>query len=125
MVRSRMLEDRIRALYRQGRITGGCFTGIGNEAVAVCTAWALGPDDVLLPMHRDMGAHLVRGHSVRDILVQYFKRRTSQTAGRDSGLHLGAPGSNIVGMISHLGHMMPVAAGGGARGRLPGGGAGA
>jgi 2-oxoisovalerate dehydrogenase E1 component len=111
MVRSRLLEERLRALYRQGRLTGGCYTGIGNEAVAVCTAWALGPDDVLLPMHRDMGAHLVRGHSAREILAQYFKRRTSQTGGRDSGLHLGAPGSNIVGMISHLGHMMPVAAG--------------
>jgi TPP-dependent pyruvate/acetoin dehydrogenase alpha subunit len=42
---------------------------------------------------------------------QYMKRATSQTEGKDSGLHLGREGTNIVGMISHLAHMMPVAVG--------------
>jgi 2-oxoisovalerate dehydrogenase E1 component len=111
MVRTRTVEERLRALYRQGKLSGGCYTGIGNEAVAVCTAFALGPDDVVLPMHRDMGAHLVRGHTVRDVMLQSLGRRASHTGGRDSGLHMGRPGSNVIGHISHLGHMMPVAAG--------------
>jgi len=111
MVLSRTLEERLRALYRQGKLSGGCYTGIGNEAVAVCTAWSLGADDVVLPLHRDLGAHLVRGHTVKDVMLQYFGRRSSHTGGRDSGLHMGLLGSNIVGHISHLGHMMPVAAG--------------
>lgn len=111
MLRARLVEERIVELYRQNRITGGCYSGIGNEATSVGMAFAMEPDDVLVPTHRDMGAHLVRGHSALEVFRQYFKRATSQTGGKDSGLHLGVEGSNIVGMISHLAHMLPVAVG--------------
>ncbi|MBK8013598.1 MAG: thiamine pyrophosphate-dependent dehydrogenase E1 component subunit alpha [Deltaproteobacteria bacterium] len=111
MVLSRRLEMRIVELYRQGVVTGGCYTGIGNEATSVGTALVLEGGDVLVPTHRDMGSHLVRGHTPLEIMRQYLKRATSQTGGRDTGLHLGREGSNIVGMISHLAHMMPVAVG--------------
>lgn len=111
MATSRALELRVVELYRQNRVTGGCYTGVGNEATSVGCALAMAPQDVLVPTHRDMGAHLVRGHAVVDILRQYMKRSTAQTEGKDSSLHLGQEGSNIVGMISHLAHMMPVAVG--------------
>lgn len=111
MLQARALEERTVALYRQGVITGGCYTGIGNEATSVGAAMALRAGDVLVPTHRDMGAHLVRGHAPLVIMRQYMKRATSQTGGKDSGLHLGQEGTDIVGMISPLAHMMPVAAG--------------
>lgn len=111
MLLSRRIEERIVELYKQGRISGGCYTGIGNEATSVGAAWAMAEGDVLVPTHRDMGAHLVRGHTPLDVMRQYLKRGTAQTRGRDSGLHLGQEGSDIVGMISHLAHMMPVAVG--------------
>ena len=111
MMTSRRVEERTVELYRQNRITGGCYTGIGNEATSVATALALLEHDVLVPTHRDMGSHLVRGHKPLDIMRQYLKRATSQTGGKDSSLHLGKEGSNIVGMISPLAHMMPVAVG--------------
>ncbi|MEL6189971.1 MAG: thiamine pyrophosphate-dependent enzyme, partial [Myxococcota bacterium] len=64
MALARALELRVVELYRQNRITGGCYTAIGNEATSVGAATALEMRDVLVPTHRDMGAHLVRGHSV-------------------------------------------------------------
>lgn len=87
------------------------FSAWGNEATAVGTAAALDHDDVLVPMHRSLGAHLVRGHSLREVFLQAFLKEDSQARGRDTGLHLGAAGTNIVGMISPLGSMNPVAAG--------------
>jgi TPP-dependent pyruvate/acetoin dehydrogenase alpha subunit len=111
VVATRRLDQRIAALARQGRVPGAFYSGMGNEATAVGLAAALEPRDVLLPTHRDLGAHLVHGHTVRDVLLQYFKRDESQTRGKDVGLHLGRPGSNIVGMVSHIGHMLPVAVG--------------
>jgi TPP-dependent pyruvate/acetoin dehydrogenase alpha subunit len=111
MLRSRLIEERIVDLYRLGKITGGCYTGFGNEATSVATAVALAKDDVIVPTHRDMGMHLARGHDALTILRQYLKRATAQTEGKDTGLHLGVEGANIVGMISHLAHMMPVAVG--------------
>jgi TPP-dependent pyruvate/acetoin dehydrogenase alpha subunit len=111
MLRSRAIEERIVDLYRLGKVTGGCYTGIGNEATSVGASYALAKDDVIVPTHRDMGMHLVRGHEPLEIMRQYLKRGTAQTEGKDSGLHLGVEGSNIVGMISHLAHMAPVAVG--------------
>jgi TPP-dependent pyruvate/acetoin dehydrogenase alpha subunit len=111
MSTSRRVESRVVELYRQNRITGGCYTGIGNEATSVGLAWPMIEGDVLVPTHRDMGAHLVRGHGVDEIMLQYMKRATSMTGGKDSGLHMGREGTDIVGMISHLAHMMPVAVG--------------
>lgn len=111
MCMARAMEKRTVELYRQGVITGGCYTGIGNEGTSVAAALALESGDVLVPTHRDLGAHLVRGHGPLEIARQYLKRDSAQTRGRDSGLHLGREGSNVVGMISHLGHMMPVACG--------------
>jgi len=108
---SRRTETRIIELYRQNHVTGGVYTGHGNEATSVGSAWCMAEHDVLVPTHRDMGSHLVRGHTVEEVLLQAMKRADSQTGGKDSGLHLGREGSNIVGMISHLAHMMPVAVG--------------
>jgi len=87
------------------------FSAWGNEATAVGTAAALDTDDVLVPMHRSLGAHLVRGHSLDEIFLQAFLKGDSHTRGRDTGLHLGAAGTNIIGMISPLGSMNTVAAG--------------
>jgi len=111
LARTRRFDQRTGELYRLGDIVGGCYTGIGNEATSVGMAWPMAPGDVLVPTHRDLGAHFVRGHTLLDVARQYLKRETAQTRGRDSGLHLGQEGSDIVGMISHLAHMMPVAAG--------------
>ena len=110
LLRTRAVEERSVKEAKIGR-QPKFFSAWGNEATSVGTAAALDEDDVLVPMHRSLGAHLVRGHSLRDIFLQAFLKEESQTRGRDTGLHLGAPGTNIIGMISPLGSMNPVAGG--------------
>lgn len=107
---ARAVEERCIKNVRQG-VQPKFFSAWGNEATAVGTAAALMPHDVLVPMHRSLGAHLVRGHSLDELFLQMFLKGDSQTRGRDTGIHLGAPGTNIVGMISPLGSMNSVAAG--------------
>jgi len=107
---ARAVEERCIKNVRQG-VQPKFFSAWGNEATAVGTAAALMPQDVLVPMHRSLGAHLVRGHSLDELFLQMFLKGESQTRGRDTGIHLGAPGTNIVGMISPLGSMNSVAAG--------------
>jgi 2-oxoisovalerate dehydrogenase E1 component len=110
LLTARAIEERCIKNVRLG-LQPKFFSAWGNEATAVGTAAALQPDDVLVPMHRSLGAHLVRGHSLRDIFLQAYLKDASQTRGRDTGLHLGAPGTNIIGMISPLGSMNVVAGG--------------
>jgi TPP-dependent pyruvate/acetoin dehydrogenase alpha subunit len=111
MLRSRRIEERTIELYRQGAITGGCYTGIGNEATSVGFALAIGTEAVFLPTQRDMGTHLVFGHTPLDVMLQYLKREGCQTGGKDSSLHLGREGARLIGHISPLAHNLPVACG--------------
>ncbi|MDH4070936.1 MAG: thiamine pyrophosphate-dependent dehydrogenase E1 component subunit alpha [Ignavibacteria bacterium] len=108
---ARECDNAILRLYRQGKIVGGAYTGYGNEATAVGSAYALEPQDYLLPMHRDLGAHLVRGQSLRHIFLQQLARGESLTGGRDGTGHYADPGLKIYGNVSHLAAMIPVAVG--------------
>jgi TPP-dependent pyruvate/acetoin dehydrogenase alpha subunit len=57
----RLFEDRVMALYRQGRVPGSVYTGRGQEAVAAGAGLALGPDDVVAPLNRELACHFARG----------------------------------------------------------------
>lgn len=108
---TREFEDTILRLYHQGKIIGGAYSGNGNEATAVGSAFTLSKNDYLFPMHRDMGAHFVKGQSVRNLMLQHLARANSLTRGRDGTGHYSDPNLRIYGNISHLGAMVPVAAG--------------
>ena len=56
----RVIEEKMLRLIRQGRISKW-FSGYGQEAVAVGTAWALDDEDYILPMHRNLGVWTTRG----------------------------------------------------------------
>jgi 2-oxoisovalerate dehydrogenase E1 component alpha subunit len=68
MVQTRTFDLKAVALQRTGRL-GTYAASLGQEAVAVGTASAMSPDDVLLPSYRDNGALLWRGVSMEDILL--------------------------------------------------------
>ncbi len=109
---TRELEFRIeRKLYRQGKIVGGVYVGRGQEAIAVGSCIDLRPNDVVCPSHRDMGAFLIRGMSLRTILSQYMARKTGATRGRDGNMHMGDLDRNLIAFVSMLGDNVPVATG--------------
>lgn len=111
MVLTREFENSILKLYRQGKIVGGAYTGRGNEATSVGSCYALERRDYLFPMHRDIGAHFVKGQTPLNLYLQHLARRSSLTRGRDGTGHYADPKLRIYGNISHLGAMIPVANG--------------
>lgn len=108
---TRSLEERIGILYRQGKIFGGVYLSTGQEAVSVGAAYALEPGDIIVPSHRDMGAHLLRGIQPREILAQYLGRIGGPTRGRDGNVHYGDIQRGDVAFISPMADGIPVAAG--------------
>ncbi len=108
---TRTLEDRITALYRQGRIVGGVYTCNGMEAISVGYASAIERDDIIAPYHRDMGAFLIRGITPGEVVAQYLGKRTGPTRGKDGNVHIGDLKRGIIGFVSHLADNLPVAAG--------------
>lgn len=111
MLQMREFEDAIQRLYQQGKMIGGAYSGRGNEATAIGSAYALAEHDYIFPLHRDLGAHFVRGQSADAMMLQYLGRAGSLSRGRDGTGHYGDPAKRIFGNISHLGAMVPVAVG--------------
>ena len=61
MLLMRLSEERGLTLYRQGKVPGSFYDGHGQEAISVGASFVLGPRDRLCILHRDLGAHFVRG----------------------------------------------------------------
>src|SRR4029453_2186334 len=87
---NRSLEDRLVALYRQAIITATVFTSRGQEAISVGSAYALGPNDFVSPITRNIGTMLVRGVRPRDIFTQYMGKAASPTNGKERFTYFGA-----------------------------------
>ncbi|MGH9041285.1 MAG: thiamine pyrophosphate-dependent dehydrogenase E1 component subunit alpha, partial [Acidimicrobiia bacterium] len=115
----RLVEEKMLRLLRQGRLSKW-FSGIGQEAIAVGVAGALRPDDFILPLHRNLGVFTTRGVDLDRLLRQVLGRDGGFTRGRDRSFHFGVLEHAVVGMISHLGAMLPVADGLALAGRLRG-----
>lgn len=112
MCLTRIFDERMIALWKQGRGVGGTFSQRGHEAIGVGAGLALRPEDVVAPMHRDLGCYLVRGLTPRRIFGNALGRATGVSQGRDANLHgMGDLDLNLIGFISHLPHSLPVALG--------------
>ncbi len=110
MLLSRLIEERMLKLLRQGKITKW-FSGIGQEAVAVSVATALHPDDFILPLHRNLGIFISRDIPLWKLFAQWLGKKEGFTKGRDRSFHFGTLEHKIIGMISHLGSMLGVSDG--------------
>src|SRR5512146_1493848 len=112
MLLNRRMEAALENLYKQGKVVGGVYFGLGQEACSCASAYALAKEDWLAPMIRNQGALLVRGFKPRDIMMQYMARADSPTKGRDGTSHFGdICERNVVSPISMLGDLIPVMAG--------------
>src|SRR5439155_18095776 len=87
---TRILEERLVALYRTGKVAGGVYTSRGQEATSIGTAYALDREDWLAPMIRNPGSLLVRGFRPEDALAQHLTGVTGPTGARDCRLHMGS-----------------------------------
>jgi pyruvate dehydrogenase E1 component alpha subunit len=111
MVMMRACEERALTLYKQGKVPGSFYDGRGQEAIGVGAAFVLGPRDRMCILHRDLGAHLVRGVTPDRYLGNYMGRAGGVTGGKDGNMHFGDRALGCVGMVSMLPDMALVATG--------------
>lgn len=97
-------------LLRQGRISKW-FSGIGQEAISVGCTEALEKDELIFPLHRNLGVFTSRGMPLDRLFAQWQGKSKGYTKGRDRSFHFGSLEHGIVGMISHLGPQLTLANG--------------
>ena len=106
----RNIEEKMLLLLRQGKLSKW-FSGIGQEAIAVGVTYALKKNDYILPMHRNLGVFTTRELDLEKLFSQLMGKEGGFTKGRDRTFHFGDMQNKIIGMISHLAAMLPVANG--------------
>ena len=112
MLLNRKMEIALENLYKQGKVVGGVYFGLGQEACSCASAYALDKDDWFAPMIRNQGSLLVRGFRASDTMMQYMAKADSPTKGRDGTSHFGdIEKRNMVSPISMLGDLIPVMSG--------------
>jgi TPP-dependent pyruvate/acetoin dehydrogenase alpha subunit len=109
---ARYFDERMEALYRQGRLPGAIYSGRGQEGTHVGVASALEPTDSLFPTHRDLTAQLTKGLELNRVMAQFWGRIDGYTRGRDGNSHIGDWfGNRTFTVMSHLPIAYPVAVG--------------
>ena len=71
---ARYFDERMEALYRQGRLPGAIYSGRGQEGTHVGVVTALEPTDSLFPTHRDLTAQLTKGLELNRVMAQFWGR---------------------------------------------------
>jgi TPP-dependent pyruvate/acetoin dehydrogenase alpha subunit len=109
---ARYFDERMEALYRQGRLPGAIYSGRGQEGTHVGVAFPLEDGDSLFPTHRDLTAQLTKGLDLKRVMAQYWARIDGYTRGRDGNSHIGDwYGNRTFTVMSHLPIAYPVAIG--------------
>lgn len=113
MVLSRVLEEKLAALYRAGgRIVGGVYLGRGQEAFSAALGVQLSKGhDLYGPLIRDQAGRIAYGEPILDCVRTYLGAVSGPMRGRDGNIHRGRPKEGIFAMISHLGSLVSVVSG--------------
>lgn len=112
MLEARLVEEKLAALCRSGKIVGGVFLGRGQEALSVALGVHLRRGDIYAPLIRDQAGRLAFGDTILDTLRTYLGSSLGSMRGRDGNIHRGRPSEGYHAMISHLGAMVSTVCGG-------------
>jgi pyruvate dehydrogenase E1 component alpha subunit len=111
MLLIRRFEEKAGEAYSLGKIGGFCHLYIGQEAVAVGSLAALGPDDYITCSYREHGHALARGISARTVMAELFGKAAGSSKGKGGSMHLFDASLGFLGGHGIVGGHIPLATG--------------
>jgi len=85
---ARTFEEKLAALYRQGKIFGAVYLGMGQEATSVGSVSLLQDGDLFSTVARNLSAWFYRGVKPEHVLARWFGKDQPPSNGRELGLFL-------------------------------------
>lgn len=85
---ARTFEEKLGALYRQGKIFGAVYLGMGQEATSVGCASQLEAGDFISMVARNLSAYFYRGVEPAHVMARWFGKDQAPSHGRELGLFL-------------------------------------
>ncbi|UTW13111.1 thiamine pyrophosphate-dependent dehydrogenase E1 component subunit alpha [Marinobacterium rhizophilum] len=110
MVFTRVLDERMLAAQRQGRLSF-YLQSTGEEATTVGFAAALDDSDMIMAQYREQGALAYRGFSVEQFMNQLFGNDLDYGKGRQMPIHYGSKDLHYMTISSPLATQIPQATG--------------
>ncbi|CAM3804666.1 thiamine pyrophosphate-dependent dehydrogenase E1 component subunit alpha [Rheinheimera salexigens] len=110
MVFIRVLDERMLAAQRQGRISF-YMQCLGEEATTVGSAAALDDKDMIMAQYREQGALRYRGFTLEQFMNQLFSNEKDLGKGRQMPVHYGSKDIHYMTISSPLGTQIPQASG--------------
>ncbi len=110
MVRTRVLDERMLAAQRQGRLSF-YMQCTGEEATTVGFAAALDDQDMIMAQYREQGALVYRGFSLDEFMNQLFSNELDYGKGRQMPIHYGSAKLHYMTISSPLATQIPQATG--------------
>lgn len=111
MIRSRLFEQKIEALFSSHEMHGTTHLAIGQEAVHAGVAGALEERDWIVTTHRCHGHTLAKGASVEAMLAEFFGLSGGLSKGLGGSMHLIDLEHHNAGSSAVVGSGVAIAAG--------------
>jgi pyruvate dehydrogenase E1 component alpha subunit len=110
MVLTRLIDERLVALQRQGRI-GFHIGSVGEEAAVLGSAYAMREQDWLFPCYREFGAALMRGLTLECFIDNMFGNANDTVRGRQMPDHYTSRQTRWLSISSPVGTQITQAVG--------------
>jgi len=113
MMLCRKFEETVQQLSVRGLVHGTTHLGIGEEATAVGTILAAGPDDDILATHRGHCQAIARGLDVNSMMAEILAKENGVCKGKGGSMHIADIDSGVLTSNGVLGSNVPIACGAG------------
>lgn len=110
MLATRILDERMMAAQRQGRLSF-YMQCMGEEAAVIGAAAALDDADMIMAQYREQGALMYRGFSIDEFMNQLFGNELDYGKGRQMPVHYGSRKLHYMTISSPLATQIPQATG--------------
>lgn len=111
LLRIRMVEERIAALYPEQEMRCPTHFSIGQEAVAVGVCAHLDSDDMITSAHRSHAHYLAKGGDLKAMLAELYGKATGCASGKGGSMHLIDRDVGFLGAVPIVGSTIPIGVG--------------
>lgn len=109
----RQFEERLRDMFKEGKVPGFVHVSIGEEASATGVCAALTDSDYITSTHRGHGHLLAKGGRLKPMMAELFGKKTGYCKGKGGSMHIADFSIGILGANGIVGAGLPIATGAG------------
>jgi 2-oxoisovalerate dehydrogenase E1 component alpha subunit len=110
MLLTRLFDDHMQRIQRQGRISF-YVKSAGEEAVSVAAAMALQAQDMLFPSYRNQGLQIARGQALVELMCQCLSNTRDMCKGRQMPVFYHWAAGNLFSVSGNVATQFPQAVG--------------